>query len=304
MRRLSWVPCVFALALVRPVAAQQRVVESPGFYLGLNVVVAGASALAHSLLGSDTNPLHAFAKGALGGAVTFGGQRLVATGEPTLRLPGIQLAAVGSNIARNAGRGFAPLSDLILPLPPFYVRVRPGHDDPLTLRISALGATALGWTLLEANRLNASLDWRESLLAGSPVFRSTSSWIYPSRGQQSAACNHGDPCTGGAAGLHWNGVTIYTTGGRSAASSQSILSHELIHLTQVNRDALLHAVPMSDAALSFVGGPAARIGRLFVVDVYLPLAGLNQLIASTARPIGTDPFRLYELEAEALTRVR
>lgn len=305
MRRLSLGVCALALAVVRPAVAQQRMVESPGFYFGLNVVVAGASALAHALLSSDADPLEALAKGALGGAVTFGGQQLVATREPALRFTGIQVAALGSNVARNAGRGLAPFSDVILPLPPFYARIRAGHEDPFTLRMSLLGATALGWALLEADRLQARLDWRETLIAGAPVFRSTSSWIYPARGQRAAECNHGDPCPGGAAGLHWNGVTIYTTGGRSAATSQGILTHELIHLTQVNRDALLHAVPMSDAALAFVGGPAHHIARMLVLDAYLPLTGLNQLMALTApRTTRGESFRLYEFEAEAITRVR
>lgn len=303
MRRLSLCVCALALA-VRPAAAQQRMIESPGFYFGLNVVVAGASALTHSLLTSDAEPLHAFAKGALGGAVTFGGQQLVATREPALRFAGIQIAAAGSNVARNAGRGVGALSDVILPLPPFYARIRPGHEDPFTVRVSLLGATALGWALLEADRMQAHLDWKETLISGAPVFRSSSSWIYPARGQRSAECLHGNPCPGGAAGLHWNGVTIYTTGGRTAGASRGILTHELIHLTQVNRDALLHAIPMSDAAMAFVGGPAGQIGRVFVLDAYLPLTGLNQLLASTAPRTGGQPLRLYELEAEAITRVR
>jgi hypothetical protein len=305
-RRLSLLAGVIALAaIVQPAHAQERMVDRSGFYLGLNMLIGGVSAFTHSFLTpAHRDPGRAFLEGALGGAVTYGGQRLVGTGVPVLRLPGVQIAAVGSNMARNAGRGAELFSDLTLPFYPFYLRVRPGGDDVLSVRLSAFALATLGLAALDASRMQASLDWKESLLTGAPVFRSTSSYIYPFGGAPPMQCLHGDGCTGAAAGMHRNGISWYTTGGRTPEASRRILTHEVIHLTQVHRDAILHAIPMSDAALARVGGPIGGLARFLVFDAYLPLTGLNQLLATALPQSAGEPLRLYELEAHALTRGR
>jgi hypothetical protein len=81
-----------------------------------------------------------------------------------------------------------------------------------------------------------------------------------------------------------------------------VLTHEILHLTQVNRDAILHAIPASDATLRAAGGPLAWLSRYVVVDAYLPLTGLNQLLSSALPPSSGARVRLYELEADALVR--
>ena len=302
-RRLS-APALLLLAfvLVRPAAGQERPGDRPAFYLGLNMVIGGASAVAHSLLAAnDVDPLKAFAGGVLGGAVTFGGQELASTGTPALRLPGIQLAAVGSNLARNAGRGVGPLSDLVFPLHPFYVRIRPGTADPVSVRLSLLSAVSLLEAAAAADRFDARMDVKQTLLTGAPVFRSSSSYIYPFAGDTHAACAHGEPCTGWASGFHRNGVSWYTTGGRSPENSANVLTHEALHLTQVNRDVILHAIPASDAALGALGGPLAWLTRYLVVDVYQPLTGLNELLSAGAGSSDGPALRPYEREVRALT---
>ena len=282
----------------QPVQAQDRVIDRAGFYLGLNVVIGGVSALAQSVLHPGGPPAGtALLGGAAGGAVLWGGQRLVGTGEPALRLPGVQLAAVGANMARNAGRGGSVLSDLVLPLYPFDVRLRPGSEDAFSVRVSAVGALALADALTDLDRHQAGLDWKESLLTGAPVFRSSSSYIYPFGPERPAECRHGDGCPSAAAGIHRHGISWYTTGGRTASASRRILTHEILHLTQVHRDALMHAVPMSDAVLAHLGGPFDRLRGVFVVDAYLPLTGLNSLLAATGHAHG---HRFYEREVEAL----
>lgn len=303
MRRLSPLALLFALtAWPSPAGAQDRVVDRSEFYLGLNMLIGGVSAAAQSFLtSSSATPREAFLKGALGGAVTHGGQRMVATGEAVLRLPGVQVAALGSNIARNAARGTAAFSELLFPLPPFYLRVRPGQNHPISVRLSGVGLVTIGLAAMSADRHQARLDWKETLLTGAPVFRSISSWIYPFEAAPGDACLHGDGCAGAAAGMHRGGITWYTTGGRSAAQSRHILTHEVLHLTQVNRDVILHAAPMSDGVLGYIGGPFARAADLLVIDAYLPITALNQLFAATVRS-PTGPLRLYELEVEALTK--
>jgi hypothetical protein len=297
MKRVSsCVAGMLVLACASNAHAQERLAGSPAAYLGWNILIGGASALTQSFLGSDAQPARALLNGALGGAVTWGGQRLAGGGPAGTRLAGVQLAALGSNIARNAGRGVPVLSDVVLPFYPLYIRIRAADATPVSARISVIGTVALVLAARDAGQFQATLDWEETLLTGGPVFRSRSTWIYPF-GQVPAFCHHGDGCEGAAAGLHRAGVTWYTTGGRSGSNSRRIIAHETIHLTQMHRDALLHAIPMSDAILSRVGGPVGALGAVFVVDAYLPLMGLNQLV-SAARPAGG---RFYEMEAAALT---
>lgn len=304
MRRLSGLSgLLFILTSMQPAAAQNRLVDRPGFYLGLNVLIGGVSAFTQSFLSADdVPPGRAFVGGALGGAVTFGGQTLAGTGEPALRLPGVQLAAIGSSLARNAGRGAAPFSDVVLPLHPFYVRIRTGATDAVSVRVSAVSLASLARASAAAGRFQARLDWKQSLLSGGPVFRSRSSHIYPFGPEPPEDCRYGDGCVGRAAGLHRSGVTWYTTGGRTPRESAQVLAHEVLHLTQVNRDAILHAIPASDATLRAAGGPLAWLSRYVVMDAYLPLTGLNQLLSSALPPSRGAPLRLYELEVDALLR--
>ena len=293
----------FLAMLALPCAgrAQERIVERSEFYLGFNALVGGGAAAVHALLGPDDVPvLRAFAKGALGGAVMYGGQRLVGSGREELRLPGVQAVALGASMARNAGAGTPLFSTLTFPVYPFYVQVRPGASRPFALRVSAAAAASLASAVFRNDAFDASLDWRASLLAGAPVFRSAASWIYPFADAPSPGCLHGDGCDGGAAGLHRVGTTWYTTGGRSPAQSAHILTHETIHLTQVVRDALLFGIPASDALTRRAGGAVERIGRFLVFDGFLPLTAVNHgLSLGLPRTGDGHAWRFYEFEAHA-----
>jgi hypothetical protein len=293
------------LVLPRMVGAQDRLVERSGFYLGMNVLVGGGAAVAHALVAPGDPPLaRAFLQGALGGAVAYGGQRMVGTGVPALRLSGVQTVALGASIARNAGAGARPFEELTFPLFPLYVHVRPHADRSVRIRVSAVALASLGLAAANTSAYDASLDVAESLLTGAPVFRSRASWIYAA-GAPSAECAHGDGCAGAAAGLHRLGTTWYTTGGRSAAQSRRILAHETVHLTQFVRDAILFGVPTGDAITRGAGGVVGRIGELVALDAFLPLALVNQGL-SMAMPAAPEmrSWRIYEFEARALSGTR
>jgi hypothetical protein len=298
-------PAALALLamLVLPCAgqAQQRLVERSEFYLGFNAVVGGCAAAVHALLGPDDVPvLEAFAKGALGGAVMYGGQRLVGSGREALRLPGVQAVALGASMAHNAGAGSPLFSTLTFPVYPFYIQVRPGAGRPISVRLSVAAAASLASAAFRNDAFDATLDWRASLLTGAPVFRSAASWIYPLGGVPPASCLHGDGCDGAAAGLHRVGTTWYTTGGRAAQQSAFVLTHETIHLTQVVRDALLFGIPTSDALTRRAGGAVERIGRFVVFDGFLPLTAVNHgLSLGLPRTGDGNAWRLYEFEAHA-----
>jgi hypothetical protein len=282
--------------------AQDGFVDRPGFFLGFNMLVGGGAALVHALADDgDPRLATAFAKGALGGAIMYGGQRLVGTGRPALRLPGVQTVALGASMTRNAGAGAPLLAELTFPLFAAYLRVRPYDARPLSLRLSGVGLAALGWAVASSETFDAELDWKESLLTGAPVFRSAASWIYPTSDMPAPACAHGDRCVGGASGVHRMGMIWYTTGGRSPELSRHTLTHESIHLTQIVRDAVLFGIPTGDAAMQRAGGIFAHIGRFVAIDAFLPLTATNHALAF-ALPMdrGGKPWRLYELEARAL----
>jgi hypothetical protein len=302
MRRQATFVLLAIALLPRAGWAQERLVEKPAFYLGFNAIIGGGAAAAHALLAdADVPPLRAFLQGAMGGVVMYGGQRLVGTGVPALRLPGVQTVAVGASMARNAGAGVPLFSTITLPVYPFYLQLRPGSDRPFGLRVSAAAAASLASALTRNGSFQAEIDWRESLLTGAPVFRSASSWIYPFGDPAAAECRHGDGCDGGAGGLHRVGTTWYTTGGRSAEQSARILTHETIHLTQVVRDALLFGIPASDALTRAAGGFIERAGRFIVFDGFLPLTVVNHGL-SLGLPHTDDgnTWRLYEFEAHTL----
>jgi hypothetical protein len=279
--------------------AQDRLPERRELFLALNAVVSGVYAAVGAATRDDGDVLAAFAQGAVGGAVTWSGQRLIGDGRPAFRLPGVQVAALGANLTRNAARGVPAFSDLILPVYPVYLRIRPGAEDPFSVRVSGLAVASLAWASLGADRFRADLDWRESLFTGGPVFRSSVSHLYPSGPLPSASCFNGNGCDDAVAGIHWLGTSIYTTGGRSEAASRRIIAHETIHLTQVHRDAILFGVPASDALFAHMEGPFAWIGEVFVIDAFLPMTGLNHALACTLPHHGGESWRLYEFEARA-----
>jgi hypothetical protein len=305
MPRTAILAVLAILVLPRSGGAQERLVERSGFYLGLNVLVGGGAAVAHALTSPDGPPLgSAFLKGALGGAVMYGGQRLVGTENAALRLPGVQTVALGASIARNAGSGTPLLDDLTFPLYPIYLHVRPRAEQPIRVRVSAAALASLAHAAATLGSHDAAFDWKESLLTGTPVLRSAASWMYRDGPATSDACAHGSGCDGALAGMHRLGTTWYTTGARSPAQSRRILGHETIHLTQFVRDALLFGVPAGDAAARAAGGMLDRASDYIAFDIILPLALVNQGL-SMAMPAGEESgWRVYELEARALSGTR
>jgi len=153
-----------------PGEAQQLSIDRPETYLVGNAMLAGGVALVRSFW-SGADPAEAFLEGAIGGTVTYAGQRIASTGDPARMFAGHQLAALGANIARNAGDGVPLLSDLILPLYPFYVRVRAGSADPFQIQLSTASLRAIGFALFYSPN-DEQIDWKRTLALGIPVFRS------------------------------------------------------------------------------------------------------------------------------------
>jgi hypothetical protein len=111
------------------------------------------------------------------------------------------------------------------------------------------------------------VDWRETLATGAPVLRSPK-WRLPS-----SSCSL--PCEGAFA-QHNAGVVIYSASAGTDYDLERSLAHESVHLAQQTRDAVLDAIPMSDAALGRLGVSGRRLSRFLVFDVVMPLRVIDE----------------------------
>lgn len=290
-RRPGHLPALLAAlaaATAAPAGAQQTPQREPGArarFVALNVGLGAAAALARALTSaSPARP--ALMKGALGGALTGGGMHLIGTEARWARVAGIQLTALGASVVRNADDDRPALSDVTLPVYPFYVRLRPGADAPVTARLSLLSAVRLVTVMSRAER--PRVDWGETLAMGAPVLRSPK-WRLPS-----GSCP--PPCEGSFA-QHNGGVVIYSASAGTDYDLRRTLAHESVHLAQHTRDVLLDALPASDATLARLGPVGTTLSRFVVVDLFLPLRAFDFGEARLRGAAHRDSW--YELEARA-----
>lgn len=254
-------------------------------YLALNVVIGTTASVARSMV-SGTPLRQALVKGLVGGSMMSAGMQLVGMDSPATRFAGLQLTAVGASVSRNVDAGTPALADITLPVYPFYVRVRPGASSPVTARLSAMSTARLVSVLASKDR--PSMDWGQTLASGAPVLRSPL-WRLPS-----STCPA--PCEGSYA-QHSSGVIVYSASAGTDYDLRRTLAHESIHLAQQTRDALLNAIPVSDAMLER-GGPVGRgVSRFFVMDVLMPLRFIDEGEARMRGAVRRESW--YEREARA-----
>jgi hypothetical protein len=282
-------------ALPTPLSAQQPFSRSQGFFFSVNVLAGGTSALVRSLM-TDASPLEAFLGGSVGGAVTYTGMRLVGAQQDALIPIGMQTTALGANIVRNSGDGIGLLSDVTLPVLPLYVRyqTRRPEDPRVSVRLSAASAVSTIYFAKEFGD-NSRFMLRESLLAGAPAFRGHDPLVF-------CSIQMGDHCARGNRGLASAGTTIYGTSAAEAITQQ-VRFHELIHTAQFHRDAITHAIPVSDWSLRSRSRPGTRqsgLARYIVIDVFLPFHAIG---AATTPLDGTNMTNYLEREADAMLRV-
>ena len=233
-------------------------------YLALNVIIGVTTSMARAAVsGAPIGPT--LKKGLIGGSLMSAGMELVGTHSSGARFAGLQLTALGANITRNADAGVPMLSDVTLPIYPFYVRVRPSAEHPVTARLSAMSAIRLASLMTDGKR--PSIDWTQTLATGAPVFRSPR-WRLPS-----ASCP--PPCEGAFA-QHNAGMIVYSASSGTDYDLSRSLAHESLHLAQQTRDMVLHSIPASDAGLARLGEPGRTISRFLVVDVMQPLRFIDE----------------------------
>jgi hypothetical protein len=255
------------IALAPSAASAQELQRDPAAhrrYLALNVAI-GATVSVARAVASGAPVRDALAKGLLGGSLMSAGMELIGTESRGARFAGLQLTAVGADVARDADVGGPLLSDVTLPIYPFYVRVRPRATHPVTARLSLSSAVRLATVMTSASR--PGVDWSETLVTGAPVLRSPQ-WRLPS-----SSCP--PPCAGSFA-QHNAGLVIYSASAGTDYDLQRTLAHESVHLAQQTRDAVLAAIPASDAALERLGPGGRTLSRFLVVDVIMPLRFIDE----------------------------
>ena len=266
-RRAARAFCLVPLmAAAHPASAQRPERDQAAHvrYLALNVAIGTTASLARAVV-AGTHVRTALAKGLLGGSLMSTGMELIGTESPSTRFAGLQLTAIGASVIRNADNRAPLLSDVTLPIYPLYVRVRPGTATPITARLSVVSTARLA-SLLSGGR-KPSLDWSATMATGAPVLRSPR-WRLPS-----TSCP--PPCEGSFA-QHNAGVIVYSASAGTDYDLRRTLAHESLHLAQQTRDAVLDAIPASDAALGRLGTGGRSISRLFVLDFLMPLRFVDE----------------------------
>ena len=240
------------LLLATPLPAQEVKTWLP-ISIGIHAFEAGIRAY----LGS--HPVYpAIINGALGGAISYGGQRMVLTGKPELRFLGLQTVAIGANIAVNSGNGKSPLSTVILPLYPFYIRIKSESTDS-KIQLSVFSTLNLIYALtLKEGQINVP----ESVLAGLPV-------LMVSGRKHFCEIEQNLNCTRWIPGYFYGGTVVLDSDGYYLNKQHPALTHELMHVTQRTRDAILNSVPISDS-LKFVP-------KWLSLDVITPLWLLSRI---------------------------
>jgi len=287
-RAVSFLSLVAALVVPpRGIPAQglERDRGAHARYLALNVVIGATAATARAAITGA--PLRtALTRGLIGGAFMSAGMELVGTERPEARLAGLQVAAVGASVMRNVDADVPAFSDITLPFYPFYVRVRPGSPTPVTARLSLMSAVRLTSVYTRGSR--PRVDWGATLTTGAPVLRSPR-WRLPSK-----SCPA--PCEGSFA-QHNAGVIVYSSSAGTDYDLRRTLAHETMHVVQHTRDAVVDAIPASDAALARFGRPGRALARFIVLDALLPLRLVDE---AESRLRGARPRdSWYELEARA-----
>lgn len=301
-----------ALALcvsVAPLSAQgnltERFSDDRGFYLAYNVLAGGMSAMLRSFF-TDAKPIPAFAKGAIGGSLTYGGMRMIGTKDPALRFAGIQTVALGANVARNAGAGEGALSDLTMPLFPLYLRMRWEDSRPhISVRLSGMSAASLVY-FAAGGRGEVDFDWKESLISGSPVFHTDrEELICWTRSERTGNCLQSQD------GVAAFGVVAYSEAGKDTAGYH-LLTHEIGHVAQFVRDGIMHAVPASDWIVPKIddiirfqgatkwGTPFGTLSKYIVLDIVLPIRAISAQTSRTDWPYGAT---LHEREVDVMMGV-
>lgn len=233
--------------------------------LGLNALVGGvAGGLAQGMRGGSFRD--GFVRGAAGGAVIYAGKRVAVEPFDGAGFLGREVAAVGGSMVRNAGGGRPLFSEVVLPLGPSRIYLRPGQEAPVRLQLDAPALVMLGLAALDDRY---SFDAGASLSAGAPVFRQRDHvplerWAGRSRGGLILLRGRADS--------------------EPLARRRQVAAHERVHVLQYDQGFLMLGAPLEEAVLPLLPGGAAA-SRYVDFGLELPFWALaHRVIDYQARP--------------------
>ncbi|HEX7117442.1 MAG TPA: hypothetical protein VF212_01560 [Longimicrobiales bacterium] len=237
-------------------------------YAAINAALGALTTGIASLVRGRLPDVETVLTGAIGGAIIYGGKRLVAEPGDGNGLLGREVAAFGGSLVRNAAAGRPALSSLTFPVGPLRFEIEPGESGRVQVNLAAV--IAAGYFLFE--RDGAAVDLGATL--------STGALVLVGRGDRP-----------GGMGRHVAGVVWLA--GPQAFDAPVVLRHELVHVLQ------------SDQAFALVGDPLERwlaashpaierVGRH--VDF-----GLESLLTMTMNGLVPYYDRPWEIEAYRIT---
>lgn len=224
--------------------------------------------------------------GAAGGAVAFGGRRLIGTSSRPgsyRGLVGRQVGAVGASVVRNAGDGRAALAGAVLPLGPFRLHVNEPRPDGGTTRLHArLDLAAAAALVYTATLPGATFDGGATLRTGAPVFQGLE------LRRTASGVQLGDHRAGTIGVAGW-AVAGYPAG--------QVIPHELVHVAQYDFVHIAITEPVERALRRRAPARLERLGRHLDLGLNVGVMWLaNAAIAAERRP--------WEHEARLLTERR
>lgn len=244
-------------------------------FLSLNALVGGLTAGVLQTL-RDGSFQSGFARGALGGAVSYGGRRLAVEEFSGAGLLGRQVSAVGVSVVRNASEGVPALSRVSLPAGPVILVILRGERVHVRAEIDVNGAVWLSSALLDARLV---LDTRATISAGAPVFRTPDHRL-------------------GSDGDHPNGIAVggLVVLGRGSENlhGHDVLAHERVHVLQYDLVQEIWGDPLETWISRRLGVP--KVLRFIRPGVTYPL--LRTSIVSLFDLEWKD--RIWEIEADYL----
>ncbi len=245
----------------------------------VNAALGGLTAgLSQTWRGGDFTD--ALLRGAVGGAVGYGGKRLAAEPFDGAGFLGRQVASFGNSFVRNAADGIPLLDRLYVPLylVRLEIRARPEgtHVQP---RLDVMTTAGTIYGLLQSD---ASFDAGSTLSAGAVVFRTPADLtrIYNTQGT--------------AVGQTIGGfILLAERADRSPADHARTFAHERVHTLQFDQSLAYWASPLESWALERMG--ASGLARWLDFNVASSALGL-------LAPVATYDALPWEMEAEWLTR--
>ncbi len=224
--------------------------------ISANAILGGVTAgvMQHFRGGSFTRGL---ANGMLGGGVVWAGKWLTAQRFSGAGLAGREVAAVGGSMVRNAGLGRGLAEELVLPVGPVRLYVRPGESWRVVPKVDA---TTVGWVAYGILERELEFDAAASISAGAPVFRTDGKVMLTDSDTH-------------AAGITESGVILLADVPEYGSNvARRSFAHERVHVIQGDQIFLWWTKPVEEWAMT--RAPGGKLAMRYVdINLSFPLLG-------------------------------